>query len=109
MRISDWSSDVCSSDLFVLTSTSEALGSSVLDAFLYSVPVVSTNAGGLAEVLADGRGLLCEVGDHLALAQAMARVLDADELRSGTIKRAPDFVLEQHDPRTEAPCLGTEW
>lgn len=89
-------------DLFVLTSTSEALGSSVLDAFLYSVPVVSTNAGGLAEVLADGRGLLCEVGDHLAIAQAMARVLDDDELRSGMIKRAHDFVLEQHDPRRMA-------
>lgn len=89
-------------DLFVLTSTSEALGSSVLDAFLYSVPVVSTNAGGLAEVLADGRGVLCQVGDHAALAQAMARVLDDDELRRGMVRKAHEFVLEHHDPRRMA-------
>src|SRR5690606_31123454 len=41
-------------DVFVLSSRDEALGTSVLDAFLYSVPVVATNAGGLAEILADG-------------------------------------------------------
>jgi len=89
-------------DVFVLASIHEALGTSVLDAFLYSVPVVSTNAGGLAELLADGRGLLCEVGDHLALAQGMARVLDEADLRSGMVRKAHAFVLEQHDPRRMA-------
>src|SRR5699024_4616780 len=36
-------------DGFVISSRSEALGSSVLDAFLYRVPVASTDAGGLKE------------------------------------------------------------
>ncbi|MDX3894597.1 glycosyltransferase family 4 protein [Pusillimonas sp.] len=89
-------------DVFVLASAHEALGTSVLDAFLYSVPVVSTNAGGLAEVLADGRGLLCEVGDHEALARAMGRVLDDAGLRSEMVRKAHAFVLEQHDPRRMA-------
>lgn len=89
-------------DVFVLASAHEALGSSVLDAFLYSVPVVSTNAGGLAEVLADGRGLLCEVGDHLALAQAMGRILDDAPLRNSMVQKAHAFVVERHDPRRMA-------
>ena len=45
-------------DVFVMSSEEEALGSSVLDAFLQRVPVVSTDAGGLKESLADGRGVL---------------------------------------------------
>src|SRR5690606_36657582 len=49
-------------DVFVLSSRHEALGTSVLDAFLYPVPVVATDARGLKESLADGRGLLCPVG-----------------------------------------------
>ncbi|WP_397476286.1 glycosyltransferase family 4 protein [Pusillimonas sp.] len=89
-------------DVFVLASTHEALGSSVLDAFLCSVPVVSTNAGGLAEVLADNRGLLCEVGDHKALALAMGRILDDAQLRNRLSQKAHAFVMEQHDPRRMA-------
>ena len=89
-------------DVFVLASTHEALGSSVLDAFLYSVPVVSTNAGGLAEILADGRGLLCEVGDYQALAEGMGRILDDAQLRNQLLQKAHEFVVEQHDPRRMA-------
>ena len=36
-------------DVFVMSSEEEALGSSVLDAFLQRVPVVSTDAGGLGK------------------------------------------------------------
>lgn len=89
-------------DVFVLASTHEALGSSVLDAFLYSVPVVSTNAGGLAEILADGRGILCDVGDYQALAQAMGQILDDAPLRNEILQKAHAFVVEQHDPRRMA-------
>lgn len=89
-------------DVFVLSSIHEALGTSVLDAFLYSVPVVSTNAGGLAEVLADGRGQLCQVGDHMAIAKAVEHVLDDAQLRNEQVRKAHAFVLEQHDPRRMA-------
>lgn len=84
-------------DVFVLSSRQEALGTSVLDAFLYSVPVVSTNAGGLQESLADGRGILCEVGDYQALALGMDRVLNDRGLRAGMVESARDYVLREHD------------
>ncbi|NLC35010.1 MAG: glycosyltransferase family 4 protein [Alcaligenaceae bacterium] len=89
-------------DVFVLSSRYEALGSSVLDAFLYGVPVVATNAGGLAEVLADGRGLSSEVGDAPALAANMARVLDDPVLRATMAERAGRYVASEHDPAAMA-------
>lgn len=85
-------------DVFVLSSRAEALGTSVLDAFLRRVPVAATNAGGLKESLADGRGLCCEVGDHQALAHAMARLLDDAALRESVIEKAYAYVVREHDP-----------
>lgn len=89
-------------DVFVLSSRQEALGTSVLDAFLYSVPVVATEAGGLKESLAEGRGLLCAVGDHEALAQAMDRALADRGLRAAMVEKARDYVLRKHDAKSMA-------
>lgn len=84
-------------DVFVMASQEEALGSSVFDAFLQQVPVVSTDAGGLRESLADGRGLLCPVGDHLAMADRIERVLDDPGLADTLTRRALDYVKHEHD------------
>ena len=84
-------------DVFVMSSSEEALGSSVLDAFLQHVPVVSTDAGGLKESLADGRGVLCAVGDAHALARGMARCLDDEAFRADCTRRAYDYVRTEHD------------
>lgn len=85
-------------DVFVLSSRYEALGSSALDAFVYGVPVVATRAGGLAEILADDRGLLSEVGDPQGLAGNMARALDDPALRATLIEQAARYVAREHDP-----------
>ncbi len=87
-------------DVFVISSRHEALGTSVLDAFLYSVPVVGTDTGGLAEILADGRGLLCPVGDHAAMAEAMDRLLSDRGLRAATVEKALAYVQREHDAGT---------
>lgn len=89
-------------DVFVLASKHEALGSSVLDAFVYSVPVASTDAGGLAEILANGRGLLCKVGDHQALAASIDQILNDGQLRTRLVQNGHAYVLEHHDPRRMA-------
>lgn len=84
-------------DVFAMSSVEEALGSSVLDAFLQRVPVVSTDAGGLKESLADGRGVLCRAGDHEALAAGMRRMLDDAPFREQAVERAYDYVRREHD------------
>ncbi|KAG0738896.1 hypothetical protein G6F66_015221 [Rhizopus arrhizus] len=80
-----------------MSSEEEALGSSVLDAFLQRVPVVSTDAGGLKESLADGRGVLVAVGDHQAMAAGMARCLDDAAFRHEVTERAYAYVKSEHD------------
>lgn len=70
-------------DLFVSPSLEESFGIAAIEAQAAGLPVVGTRVGGLLEVLNDGEdALLVERADATALAQAMARVLDAPELAS---------------------------
>jgi glycosyltransferase involved in cell wall biosynthesis len=82
-------------DVFVMSSELEGLGSSVLDAFIYKVPVVSTDAGGLKDCVGE-RGILCPVKDYRCLAESINRVMDDDGLRKGLVKKAYEYVTEFH-------------
>lgn len=82
-------------DVFVMSSEEEGLGSSVLDAFMYKVPVVSTNAGGLADVV-EGNGLLSKVKDAEALAANINRILNDPELKNKLVKNAHEAALNKH-------------
>lgn len=83
-------------DVFAMSSEQEGLGSSVLDAFMYKVPVVSTNAGGLADLVSDGRAIACEMKRPDMLAQGMDTLLGNSEIREKVIRRAYDFTLHNH-------------
>lgn len=83
-------------DVFAMSSEQEGLGSSVLDAFMYKVPVVSTDAGGLSDLLQNGRGIACGIREHKMLADGMNTLLDKPEVREKNIKRAYDYTFSQH-------------
>jgi glycosyltransferase involved in cell wall biosynthesis len=68
-------------DVFVLPSSWEGFGLVAAEAMATGAPVVATQAGGLAEVVADGAGLLVPVGDLDALTAAIARCLGDPGLR----------------------------
>jgi len=69
-------------DLFVMSSVTEGLGTSLLDAMAASRPIVATTAGGIPEIIDDGvNGLLVPPRDHHALADAIVRALKDAELR----------------------------
>jgi glycosyltransferase involved in cell wall biosynthesis len=71
-----------SADLFVMSSVTEGLGSTVLDAMAMGLAVVGTRAGGIPEAVEHGRtGLLVEPGDAKALAGAIVRLLKDRALR----------------------------
>ena len=65
-----------SADFFVLFSNFENLPCVIVEAFASGVPVVSTNVGGIAEILAPERGLLISQGDEEALFQSLSHILD---------------------------------
>jgi glycosyltransferase involved in cell wall biosynthesis len=88
-------------DLFVLSSVTEGLGTSLLDAMACSKAIVATRTGGIPEVVEDGTtGLLVPPRDHHALASAIVRLLKDERLReamgSAGLTRVRDrFTVER--------------
>lgn len=82
-------------DVAVLSSWSEGLPQSVLQAMAAGVPVVATKAGSVPEVVIhEETGLLVEPGDHEGIARSIARVLHEHELRDIMINNAKEIVKE---------------
>jgi glycosyltransferase involved in cell wall biosynthesis len=70
------------SDVFVLSSRSEGLPVSILEAMAAGLPVVATDVGGVAEAVEDGEtGLLVPAADSEALARALERLVSDPDLR----------------------------
>lgn len=83
-------------NLFVMSSQEEGLGSSVLDAFLYDVPVVGTDAGGLTDLLGDGRGVMCPKQSPEKLAAGIDAALNDPGLRKSITEHAKAYATNFH-------------
>jgi L-malate glycosyltransferase len=73
-------------DLFAMSSVTEGLGTSLLDAMACSRAIVATRAGGIPEIVDDGEtGMLTPPRDHAAMAKAIVALLkdDAERKRMG--------------------------
>jgi glycosyltransferase involved in cell wall biosynthesis len=69
-------------DIFLLTSLSEGIPVTVIEAMAAGLPVVSTDVGGLREVVLEGEtGLLAPAGDDGALANLIAQLIESPALR----------------------------
>lgn len=65
-------------DMLALPSQVDTFGIVLLEAWLHGKPVIGAAAGGIPEVIHDGRtGLLVPFGDVAALAQAIRRLIEA--------------------------------
>lgn len=83
-------------EVFVITSIREGLCNSVLDAFIRKIPVVSTDAGGLSEIV-NGRGILCPVKNPPRIAEGILRLLEDELLKNELTEKAYKYVIEHHN------------
>jgi glycosyltransferase involved in cell wall biosynthesis len=69
-------------DLFAMSSVTEGLGTSLLDAMACSRAIVATSAGGIPEIVEDGNnGALVPPRDHAAMARAIVWLLKDEIVR----------------------------
>ncbi len=86
-------------DVCVIPSRYESFGLISLEAMRYGKPVVSTNVGGIPEVVTHGAtGLLVPVDDHDALADALINILKDENLREQLGRNALADVIARFSP-----------
>jgi L-malate glycosyltransferase len=95
-------------DLVAMSSVTEGLGTSLLDAMAASRPIVATRAGGIPEIVEDGlNGVLVPPRDHREMARQIVRLLGDAALRqrmgeAGLARVRKDFTVERMVERTAA-------
>ena len=94
-------------DLFLLPSETETFGLAALEAMACGIPVITTNAGGLPEVVKDNEsGYCCEVGDYQSMAAKSVELLNDFEkwtsFSEKARKIAEHFSMENIVPQYEA-------
>lgn len=110
-KVNDLHSILCSSDLFLLPSQKESFGLAALEAMAASVPVISSNAGGIPEVNVDGEtGYVLPIGDVEGMAQKAIELLQNPQkhaqFRINAKKRAIAFDEKNIIPMYESLYLS---
>jgi N-acetyl-alpha-D-glucosaminyl L-malate synthase BshA len=91
------------SDLFLLPSETESFGLAALEAMAWSVPVISSNSGGLPEVNFEGQsGYLSDVGNVEEMGKNAITILSNNETLN-TFKQNALKVAQQFDIKNILP------
>lgn len=94
-------------DLFLMTSETEGLGTSLIDALAVGVPVLATAAGGIPEVIVDGfSGLLCPVKSPVELAKSVNRLIADSDLKSQLVKNGKQHAQNFSKKETARKTLA---
>lgn len=95
------------SDIFFLPSYTEGMPMSILDAMGYSLPIISTNVGGIPRLVKEGEnGRLYTPGDSAGMATGIGELLENTEQRVEYGKKSRSIVeegysLEKHLEKIE--------
>jgi len=82
-------------DIFFISSKTEGLGTSVIDAFAAKVPVVGTKAGGIPELVKnEDTGLISEVKDFKSLAENLYKLKKEGKLQKQLTNNAYQYSLK---------------
>ncbi|MEX0600572.1 MAG: N-acetyl-alpha-D-glucosaminyl L-malate synthase BshA [Rhodothermales bacterium] len=91
-------------DVFLIPSGSETFGLAALEAMACSVPVVSSDIGGLPELNVDGEtGFLCPLGDIDALTAKTRLLVEDSDLQQTMAEAARKRAVEMFDQNRIIP------
>lgn len=94
-------------DLFLLPSEYESFGLAALEAMAAEVPVISTNAGGLPEIIINGNcGYMSNIGDVEDMSRNALKILSDDAVfasfKANALAQAERFGIDTIVPQYEA-------
>lgn len=93
-------------DIFLFTSKTEGLGTSVLDAMVAGVPIVTTAAGGVPEMIRhEENGLMYQVKDEEGLTAGVLRMMNGPQLAKRLADMARETVKEFSKEKTAASTV----
>lgn len=100
IHLAGWQRDVPgilkSTDAFALSSRYEGMPNAVLEAGAAGVPVVATEAEGVAEIVENGeRGWLVGIGDQSGLAEALTEALSDSEVAQNRASQLQSVISEK--------------
>jgi glycosyltransferase involved in cell wall biosynthesis len=92
-------------DIFIRPSLSEGFGISFIEAMVAEIPVIATQAGGIADYLFDSElnrdqmptGYVVATRDPEGIARQVKRCLEDSALRVSVIKNAKTLAIERYD------------
>ncbi|UUV20635.1 glycosyltransferase [Paenimyroides aestuarii] len=85
-------------DVLLMTSVTEGLPLTIYEAFASQIPIVSTKAGGIPEVITDGEnGFLTEIGDDKTLAEKCLLLLNNSNLANNFKEKSFTLVKNNFD------------
>ena len=93
-------------DLFIMPSEKESFGLAALEAMACEVPVISSNTGGLPELIQQGKnGYMSNVGDVEDMAEKAMMILGPENLpafKAAALARAKEFDIHKILPLYES-------
>ena len=95
------------SDLFLMPSETESFGLAALEAMACQVPVISTNAGGIPEIMVQGvTGFMSSVGNVEEMAENAVKLISNEELlnqfKQQALEHAKKYDIEKVLPKYES-------
>ena len=73
----------------------EGIPVSLMEAMAYSIPVISTNTGGIPELLSNGAGIMIEEKNPKQLATAILKLIESKNLREKIGKQGRERVCKE--------------
>jgi len=86
-------------DIYLSTSLFEGISNTIMEAMLYSMPVVATNVGDNCRLIEDGyNGFLVRVGDYADVADKLAYLINNDQERITYGHKSFSILNERFSP-----------